>query len=76
MLPVDCDQQPRQIDAIILFTLASSRSMAGLVPISGPRWGPLPTASDESAVPSELVPGVFGLVPNAPPVKGLAPPLE
>jgi hypothetical protein len=29
-------QQPRQIDDIALFNLASSRSMAGLVPSSGP----------------------------------------
>jgi len=33
------DQQPRQIDVIILSTFASSRSMAGLVPSSGPFWG-------------------------------------
>jgi hypothetical protein len=33
----------------------------------------LPTAFDESAVPSELVPGAPGLVPKAPPVTGLLP---
>src|SRR6185437_15568583 len=54
---VNRDQQPRQMDAIILLTFASLRSMAGLVPTSGPFWGPFPTASEESAVPSELVPG-------------------
>ncbi len=30
------DQQPRQMDLIILSTFASSRSMTGLVPPSGP----------------------------------------
>jgi hypothetical protein len=30
------DQQPRQIDLIILSTFASSRSTTGLVPLSGP----------------------------------------
>src|ERR1700722_4903123 len=65
------DQQPRQIEPIILSTLASSRSMAGLVPSSGPFWGPLPTPFDESAVPNELVPGVLGLLPKAPPVTGM-----
>jgi hypothetical protein len=66
-------QQPRQIDVIILSTFASSRSMAGLVPSSGPFWGPLPTPFDESAVPNELVPGAAGLVPKAPPVTGMPP---
>jgi hypothetical protein len=61
-------QQPRQIDPIILSTLASSRSTAGLVPSSGPFWTPLPVPLDESAVPAELVPGAVGLVPKAPPV--------
>jgi len=61
-------QQPRQIDPIILSTLASSRSTAGLVPSSGPFWAPLPVPLDESAVPNELVPGADGLVPKAPPV--------
>jgi hypothetical protein len=46
--------------------------MAGLVPRSGPFWGPFATASDESAVPRELVPGALGAVPKAPPVTGLA----
>ena len=66
-------QQPRQIDVIILSAFASSRSMAGLVPSSGPFWGPLPTPFDESAVPNELVPGAAGLVPKAPPVTGMPP---
>ena len=61
-------QHPRQIDPIILSTFASSRSMAGLVPSSGPFMGPLPMPDDERAVPNELVPGVAGLVPKAPPV--------
>src|ERR1700690_2432510 len=61
-------QQPRQIDSIILSTLASSRSMAGLVPSSGPFMGPWPTPDDESAVPSELVPGAAALLPKAPPI--------
>jgi hypothetical protein len=65
---LNCDQQPRQIDPIILSNLASSRSMAGLVPSSGPFVGPLPTPDDESAVPNELVPGAAALVPKAPPV--------
>jgi hypothetical protein len=51
------DQQPRQIESIILSTFASSRSMAGLVPISGPFMGLRPMSDDESAVPRELVPG-------------------
>ncbi len=54
--------QPLQIDAIILLTFASSRSIAGVVANAGPfMWRPLP--DDESAVPSELVPGVPALVP-------------
>src|SRR4051812_25460763 len=61
-------QQPRQIDPIILSTFASSRSMAGLVPSGGPFIGPSPVPDDESAVPSELVPGAAALVPKAPPV--------
>ncbi len=61
-------QHPRQIDPIILSTFASSRSMAGLVPSSGPFMGPLPIPDDERAVPNELVPGAAGLVPKAPPV--------
>jgi hypothetical protein len=64
-------QHPRQIDFIDFSTLASSRSMAELVPSKGPFWGPLPTPLDESAVPSELVPGALGLVPKAPPVTGM-----
>src|ERR1700727_1857490 len=60
-------QQPRQIDPIILSTFASSRSMAGLVPSSGPFIG-WAVPDDESAVPAELVPGAEGLVPAAPPV--------
>ena len=55
-------QHPRQIDPIIFSTFASSRSMAGSVPSSGPFIGPLPTPDDESAVPSELVPGAAALV--------------
>jgi len=66
------DQQPRQIDVIILSTFASSRSMAGLVPSSGPFWG-VPKPFDESAVPNELVPGAAGFVPKAPPVTGMPP---
>jgi hypothetical protein len=61
-------QHPRQIDPIALSTAASSRSMAGLVPSSGPFMGPSPTPDDESAVPNELVPGAAALVPKAPPV--------
>jgi hypothetical protein len=60
-------QQPRQIDLIILATLASSRFKAGSVPSSGPAAG-LPLPDDDSAVPSELVPGAVGLEPAAPPV--------
>jgi hypothetical protein len=33
------NQQPRQIDTIILLTFASSRSMTGLVPSGGPLMG-------------------------------------
>jgi hypothetical protein len=61
-------QHPRQIDPIALSTAAFSRSMAGLVPSSGPFMGPSPTPDDESAVPNELVPGAAALVPKAPPV--------
>jgi hypothetical protein len=61
-------QQPRQIDPIILSTLASSLSIAGLVPSSGPFVGPWPTPDDESAVPAELVPGAAALLPEAPPL--------
>src|SRR5580704_15584620 len=68
-------QHPRQIDPIIFSTFASSRSIAGLVPSSGPFIGPLPTPDDESAVPNELVPGVAALVPKAPPVDGLCDPM-
>jgi hypothetical protein len=64
-------QHPRQIDRIDCSTFASSRSMAELVPSKGPFWGPLPTPLDESAVPSEFVPGTLGLVPKAPPVTGV-----
>ena len=39
-----------------------------MVPSSGPFMGPVPTPSDASAVPSELVPGAAALVPKAPPV--------
>src|SRR5665213_3775658 len=42
-------QQPRQIDPTILATLASSRSMAGLVPSSGPFIGPSAVPDDGSA---------------------------
>src|SRR5258708_24925086 len=66
------DQQPRQIDPIDLSTLASSRSMAGLVRSGGP-FCRLPMPLDESAVPDELVPGAAGLVPEAPPVTGMPP---
>jgi hypothetical protein len=65
---LNCDQQPRQIDPIILSTFASPRSMAGLVPSSGPFIGPSQTPDDESAVPNELVPGAAALLPKAPPV--------
>lgn len=61
------NQQPRQIDAIILLTFASSLSRTGLVPSSGPFIG-WAVPDDESAVPEELVPGAVGLVPEAPPV--------
>src|ERR1700761_1867839 len=64
-------QHPRQIDPIALSTLASSQSMAGSVPSSGPFMGPLPTPDDESAVPNELVPGAAALVPKAPPVSDI-----
>jgi hypothetical protein len=59
-------QHPRQFELIILSTFASSRSMAGLVPSSGPFMG-RPTPSDESAAPDELVPGAAAVVPEAPP---------
>jgi hypothetical protein len=52
-------QQPRQIDLTVLSTCASSRSIAALVPSSGPFAWALPVPEDESAVPSELVPGVL-----------------
>jgi hypothetical protein len=52
-------QQPRQIDRTVLSTCASSRSIAALVPSSGPFPWALPVPEDESAVPSELVPGVL-----------------
>ena len=61
-------QQPRQIDPIILSTFASSRSIAGLVPSSGPFVAPWPVPDDESAVPAELVPGAAALLPEAPPL--------
>src|ERR1700728_1775593 len=61
------NQQPRQIDAIILLTFASSLSMTGLVPSSGPFIG-WEVPDDEIAVPEELVPGAEGLVPAPPPV--------
>jgi hypothetical protein len=60
-----CRYQPRQIDPLILSTFASSRSIAGLVPSSGPFMG-LPVPDDESAVPDEFVPGAAALVPRAP----------
>src|SRR3984893_1076531 len=69
------DQQPRQIDPIILSTFASSRSMAGLVPSSGPFMGPLAMPDDESAVPNELVPGAAALLPKAPPVMDICDPM-
>ena len=57
-------QQPRQIDPILRSTFAFSRSMAGMLPCNRrPR-----RMSDGRAVPSELVPGAAGLVPNMPPV--------
>jgi hypothetical protein len=68
-------QQPRQIDSIILSTFASSRSMEGLVPSSGPFTGPRPTPDDESAVPNELVPGAAALLPKAPPVEDICDPM-
>jgi hypothetical protein len=62
------DQQPRQIDSIVLSTFALSRSIAGLVPSNGPFIGmPLPRSVGR-AVPSELVPGAPGGVPSAPPI--------
>jgi hypothetical protein len=63
-------QQPRQIELIIFSTFASSRSIAGLVASSGPFVG-FAMPDDGSAVPSELVPGVAALVPEAPPVTGI-----
>jgi hypothetical protein len=62
------DQQPRQMDEIIFVTLASSRSIAGLVPSNGPFWAPLPQPLDERAVPSEFVPGAPTRSPKAPPL--------
>ena len=62
------DQQPRQIDEIILVTFASSRSIAGLVPSSGPFFWPLLKPLDDSAVPNELVPGALTRSPEAPPL--------
>jgi hypothetical protein len=61
-------QQPRQIYPIILSTFASSRSIAALVPSKGPFIGLSPMPDDDSAVPSELVPGAAALLPKAPPV--------
>src|SRR6201996_1141453 len=53
---------------MLLATRASLRSTGGLpVPSSGPFCGG-PAPSEENAVPSELVPGVVGFVPAAPPV--------
>jgi len=52
-------QQPRQIDPLILSTFASSRSIAGLVPSSGPFMG-LPVPDDESAVPRRVRAGCGG----------------
>src|SRR5450755_905346 len=68
-------QQPRQIEFIILSTFASSRSIAGPVPISEPLMGPWPMPDDESAVPKELVPGAAALVPKAPPVADMCDPM-
>jgi len=68
-------QHPRQIELIILSTFASSRSMAGPVPISGPFMGPWPMPDDESAVPKELVPGAAALLPKAPPVTDMCDPM-
>jgi hypothetical protein len=65
------DQQPRQIDEIILVTLASSASMAGLVPSSPPAWELVPWPLDDSAVPDELVPGALTRSPEAPPLPTL-----
>jgi hypothetical protein len=61
-------QQPLQIDEIILAALRSSWSTAGSpLPSAAPLVAP-PVPDDESAVPSELVPGEAGDVPAAPPV--------
>src|SRR6202043_2483588 len=68
------NQQPRQIDTIILLTFASSRSMTGSVPSGGPLMGGA-VPDDESAVPRELVPGAVGLVPEAPPVEAWCDPM-
>jgi hypothetical protein len=65
------NQQPLQIDLIILSTFASSLSIAELVPRSGPLEALPP---DESAVPAEFVPGAPTLVPAAPPPEGCDPP--
>src|SRR6185312_9816203 len=61
-------QQPRQIECTVLATRASSRSTAGLPVPSGAPFCGRPAPPEEIAVPSELVPGAFELVPNAPPV--------
>ncbi len=63
-------QQPRQIEeCTILATRLSSRSTAELpVPSGGPLIRrPLPRPDEDSAVPSEFVPGAAALLPKAPP---------
>jgi hypothetical protein len=47
-------QQPRQIDSIILSTFASSRSIAGLVPSSGPFMGPWPMPKMLDGPPNKI----------------------
>jgi hypothetical protein len=55
-------------ECTILATCLSSRSTAGLpVPSGGPFIRPLPRPDEDSAVPSELVPGAAALLPKAPP---------
>ena len=63
-----------RIELIILLTLASSRSTSGLVPSGGPFISPSPRPDEDSAVPTELVPGLAALVPKAPPVIERNPP--
>jgi hypothetical protein len=64
-----------QIDESMRAALRSSRSTAGSpVPSAGP--GPRLLPPDDSAVPAELVPGVPGAEPNAPPVVEAEPAVE